>query len=123
MLDLVAYVMLRLVSTPFGLSLRSIRENAIMAESLGLSVRRYRLAAFVVAAVFGAVGGVLLVVPTGLADPLLAYWTLSGNLVFMLLLGGFDHFFGPVLGAVVFILLHDQVMLLTSYWPFRFIAI
>jgi branched-chain amino acid transport system permease protein len=73
--------------------------------------------------VFGAVGGALLVVPTGLADPLLAYWTHSGNLIFMLVLGGFDHFFGPVLGAVVFILLQDQVMSLTPYWRFVFGAI
>jgi len=122
-LTLAALVMRRLVASPLGLSLRSIRENAAKAESLGVSVRRYRLAAFVVAAVFGAVGGALLVVPTGLADPRLAYWTHSGNLVFMLLLGGFDHFFGPVLGAVVFILLQDQVMSLTSYWRFVFGAI
>jgi len=43
--------------------------------------------------------------------------------VFMLLLGGFDHFLGPVLGAVVFILLQDAVMSLTSYWRFVFGAI
>ena len=118
-----AVVMRRLVTSPFGLALRSIRENAAKAESLGISVHRYRLAAFVAAAVFGAVGGVLLVVPTGLADPLLAYWTHSGNLVFMLLLGGFDHFLGPILGAVVFILLQDLVMSLTTYWRFVFGAI
>src|SRR5204862_61803 len=81
------------------------------------------LAAAVTAAVFGGVGGALLVVPTGLAEPLLAYWTHSGNLIFMLVLGGFDHFFGPVLGAVVFILLQDQVMSLTPYWRFVFGAI
>jgi branched-chain amino acid transport system permease protein len=115
-----AFVMRRLVTSPFGLSLRSIRENAAKAESLGIDVRRYRLAAFVIAAVFGAVGGVLLVVPTGLADPLLAYWTQSGNLVFMLLLGGFQHLLGPVLGAVVFILLEDAVRSLTAYWRFVF---
>ena len=122
-LVLAAVVMRRLVTSPFGLSLRAIRENAAKAESLGVGVRRYRLAAFVAAAVFGAVGGVLLVVPTGLADPLLAYWTHSGNLVFMLVLGGFDHFLGPIVGAVVFILLQDLVMSLTSYWRFVFGAI
>src|SRR5256885_4717058 len=115
-LVLAALVMRRLVASPFGLSLRSIRENAAKAESLGVSVRRYRLAAFVVAAVFGAVGGPLLVVATGLADPLLAYWTHSGNLVFMLLLGGFQHFLGPVVGAVVFLALQDFVMSFPAYW-------
>ncbi len=113
-------VMWRVVRSPFGLCLRGVRENAEKAAYLGVPVRRYRLAAFVIAAVFGAVGGVLLAVPTGLADPLLAYWTHSGNLIFMLLLGGFDNFFGPLLGAFVFIFLQDQVMSYTEYWRFVF---
>jgi branched-chain amino acid transport system permease protein len=120
LLGLAALVMWRIVHSPFGLRLRAIRENADKAAYVGVSVRRYRLAAFVIAAVFGAVGGALLAVPTGLADPLLAYWTHSGNLVFMLLLGGFDHFLGPLVGALVFILLQDQVMSLTPYWRFVF---
>jgi branched-chain amino acid transport system permease protein len=123
LLVVAALVMFRLVRSPFGLCLRSIRENPEKAESLGVSVLRYRLVAFVIAAVFGGVGGALLAVPTGLADPLLAYWTHSGNLVFMLLLGGFDSFFGPLVGAVVFIFLQDQVMSITQYWRFVFGAI
>jgi branched-chain amino acid transport system permease protein len=120
---LAAAVMWRIVGSPLGLSLRAIRENAGKAEYVGVRVRRYRFYAFVIAAVFGAAGGVLLVVPTGLAAPTLAYWTHSGNLVFMLLLGGFGHFFGPVLGAFVFIFLQDQVMSVTEYWRFVFGAV
>jgi branched-chain amino acid transport system permease protein len=123
LLAVATLVMWRIVRSPFGLCLRSIRENPDKAACLAVSVRRYRLAAFVIAAVFGAVGGVLLVVPTGLADPGLAYWTHSGNLVFMLILGGFASFFGPLLGAFVFIFLQDQVMSLTEYWRFVFGAI
>jgi branched-chain amino acid transport system permease protein len=117
------FVMWRIVQSPFGLCLRSIRENPVKAEYVGVSVRRYRFYAFLIAAVFGAVGGTLLTVPTGLADPLLAYWTHSGNLVFMMLLGGFANFLGPLLGAFVFIFLQDQVMSLTEYWRFVFGAI
>jgi branched-chain amino acid transport system permease protein len=123
LLAVAALVMRRIVRSPFGLSLRAIRENAEKAAAIGVSVRRYRFYAFVIAAVFGAVGGTLLAVPTGLADPLLAYWTHSGNLVFMLLLGGFEHFLGPVLGAIVFIFLQDFVMSVTSYWRFVFGAL
>ena len=79
--------------------------------------------AFLIAGVFGAVGGALVIIPTGLADPLLAYWTHSGTLVFMLLLGGFTNFFGPIVGAFVFIFLQDQVMAYTEYWRFIFGAI
>jgi branched-chain amino acid transport system permease protein len=120
---LAAAAMWRIVRSPLGLSLRAIRENPVKAEYVGVRVRRYRFYAFVIAAVFGAVGGVLLVVPTGLASPTLAYWTHSGNLVFMLLLGGFGHFFGPLLGAFVFIFLQDQVMSVTEYWRFVFGAV
>ena len=123
LLALAALVMWRIVRSPFGLSLRAIRENADKAAFVGVRVRRYRFYAFVIAAVFGAVGGTLLGVPTGLADPLLAYWTHSGNLVFMLLLGGFQHFLGPVVGAIVFIFLQDFVMSLTAYWRFVFGAL
>jgi branched-chain amino acid transport system permease protein len=120
LLMLAAFAMWRIVRSPFGLGLRSIRENPVKAEYVGVSVRRYRFLAFLIAGVFGAVGGSLLAIPTGLADPLLAYWTHSGNLVFMMLLGGFASFFGPILGAFVFIFLQDQVMSLTEYWRFIF---
>ncbi len=123
LLALAALALWRIVHSPFGLGLRAIRENPDKAAFLGVHVRRARLAAFVIAAACGAVGGVLLAVPTGLADPLLAYWTHSGNLVFMLLLGGFAHFFGPLVGAFVFIFLQDQVMSLTQYWRFVFGAV
>jgi len=122
-LAMAALVMWRIVYSPFGLCLRSIRENPEKAEYVGVSVRRYRFAAFCVAAVFGSLGGAVLAVPTGLADPLLAYWTHSGNLVFMVILGGFAHFFGPLVGAFVFIFLQDQVMSITAYWRFVFGAI
>ncbi|MBI4637968.1 MAG: branched-chain amino acid ABC transporter permease [Candidatus Rokubacteria bacterium] len=120
LLVLAGLAMWRIVRSPFGLYLRSIRENPDKAEYLGVGVRSYRFYAFLIAGVFGAIGGTLLAVPTGLADPLLAYWTHSGNLVFMLILGGFANFFGPILGAFVFIFLQDQVMSLTEYWRFIF---
>jgi branched-chain amino acid transport system permease protein len=115
-----AFVMWHIVRSPFGLCLRSIRENPDKAQYVGVSVRRFRFLAFLIAGAFGAVGGTLLTIPTGLADPLLAYWTHSGNLVFMMLLGGFTSFWGPLLGAFVFIVLQDQVMSLTEYWRFVF---
>jgi branched-chain amino acid transport system permease protein len=54
----------------------------------------------------------------GLADPELVYWTQSGQLVFMTVLGGFSNFFGPIIGAFAFTLLQDQLQSLTQYWRF-----
>ena len=120
---LATWVMWRIVHSPFGLCLRTVRDNPLKAESIGLSVPRYRWYAFVISATYAAVGGVLLATPTGNVDPTLAYWTHSGNLVFMTLLGGFASFFGPLLGAFAFIYLQDTVMSVFPYWRLVFGAI
>jgi branched-chain amino acid transport system permease protein len=123
LLVLAAALMWRIVHSPFGLCLRTVRDNPLKAESLGLSVPRYRWCAFVISAVYAAAGGALLATPTGNVDPTLAYWTHSGNLVFMTLLGGSASFFGPILGAFVFIYLQDTVMSVFPYWRLVFGAI
>ena len=112
------FLMWRIVRSPFGLHLRTIRDNARKAEYLGVHVHRFRLAAFVISAAFGAVGGAILGFRVGLADPDLVYWTQSGQLVFMAVLGGFANFFGPIVGALSYILLQDQLQSLTQYWRF-----
>lgn len=120
LLALMSALMYMIVRSPFGLRLRATRDNATKAESLGVNISQYRLVAFVLAAIFGAIGGVIIGVPAGLAEPTLAYWVQSGNLVFMLLLGGYTSFLGPVLGAIVFIFFQDHVMSITEYWRFVF---
>ena len=122
-LVLATALMWRIVHSPFGLCLRVIRDNPLKAEALGISVPRYRWCAFVISAVYASVGGALLGTPIGNVDPTLAYWTHSGNLVFMTLLGGFTHFFGPLLGAFAFIYLQDVVMSLVPYWRLIFGAL
>lgn len=122
-LVLATVVMWRIVGSPFGLCLRTIRDNPLKAESLGVSVPRYRWSAFMISAVYAAVGGALLAPPTGNVDPTLAYWTHSGNVVFMVLLGGFASFFGPLVGAFAFIFLQDTVMSVVPYWRLIFGAV
>jgi len=123
LLALAALAMWRIVRSPFGLCLRTIRDNPLKAEALGVGVTRYRWYAFVISGAYGAVGGALLGPPIGNVDPTLAYWTQSGNVVFMTLLGGFSHFWGPVLGAFAFIYLQDLVMSVVPYWRLVFGAI
>jgi branched-chain amino acid transport system permease protein len=120
MLLVLTFLMWRITRSAFGLGLRAIRENEQKAQYLGVNVRRHRLLVFVVAAAYGALGGVIVGIPVGLAEPSLAYWVQSGNLVFMLLLGGYTNFFGPVLGAIVFIFFQDQLMSYTEYWRLTF---
>jgi branched-chain amino acid transport system permease protein len=115
---LLSLTMWRITQSPFGLHLRAIRENAGKAAYVGVQIFRMRLTAFVISAVYGGIGGTILAVTTGLADPELAYWTHSGNLVFMAVLGGSGTFAGPAIGALVFVLLQDFVMSVTQYWRF-----
>jgi branched-chain amino acid transport system permease protein len=115
---LLGVAMWRITQSPFGLHLRAIRENAGKAAYVGVEIFRMRLAAFVISAVYGGIGGTILAVTTGLADPELAYWTHSGNLVFMAVLGGSGSFAGPAIGALVFVVLQDFVMSVTQYWRF-----
>jgi branched-chain amino acid transport system permease protein len=115
---LLGLAMWRITQSPFGLHLRAIRENAGKAAYVGVEIFRMRLAAFVISAVYGGIGGTILAVTTGLADPELAYWTHSGNLVFMAVLGGSGTFAGPAIGALVFVVLQDFVMAVTQYWRF-----
>lgn len=118
LLVLLCFVVWRIVRSPFGLHLIAQRDNERKANYLGVQVRRVRFAAFVISAGYGAIGGVILGVNISLADPELAYWTHSGHLVFMAVLGGYREFLGPVVGAMAFILLHDNLMSLTQYWRF-----
>ncbi len=111
-------VMWRIVRSPFGLHLRALRDNAQKAQYLGVHVSRFRLAAFAISAVYGAIGGAILGLRVGLADPELVYWTHSGHLVFMTVLGGFANFLGPIVGALAMTLLQDQLQSITQYWRF-----
>jgi branched-chain amino acid transport system permease protein len=122
-LAILTFAMWKIVSSPFGLCLKAIRDNPEKAEYLGVSVRKYRWYAFIISGAYAAVGGALLAPAVGQVDPGLTYWTHSGTLVFMTLLGGFENFFGPLIGGVVYIFLQDKVMSLTTYWRFIFGAI
>jgi branched-chain amino acid transport system permease protein len=118
LLAVLGFAMWRVVHSPFGLHLVASRENRRKSEYLGVRVRFFRLIAFSISAFYCAIGGVILAVNTGQADPELAYWTHSGELVFMTVLGGFANFFGPLVGAFSFIFLKSELMGLTQYWRF-----
>ena len=118
LLVIAAFVMWRIVHSPFGLHLKALRDNPRKAEYLGVHVHQFRLAAFVISAAYGAAGGAILGFRIGIADPELVYWTQSGQLVFMAVLGGFSNFFGPIIGALAYTLLQDQLQSLTQYWRF-----
>jgi branched-chain amino acid transport system permease protein len=107
----------RIVHSPFGRMLTTIRENAERAEFIGVNVRRYELAAFVLAGAFaGLAGGIFGIFNRGVF-PDFAYWTKSSEVLIMTLLGGMGMFYGPAVGALVLLWLNQQIVSYTEYWP------
>jgi len=107
----------RIVTSPFGRMLTTIRENAERAEFIGVNVRRYELAAFVLAGAFAGLAGGLFGIFNRGVFPDFAYWTKSSEVLIMTLLGGMGTFLGPSIGALVLILLNQQIVSYTEYWP------
>ena len=107
----------RIVASPFGRMLTAIRENPERAEFIGVNVRRYELAAFVLAGAFAGLAGGLFGIFNRGVFPDFAYWSKSAEVLIMTLLGGIHTFFGPSVGAAVLILLNQQIVSYTQYWP------
>jgi branched-chain amino acid transport system permease protein len=111
------WLLRRIVSSPFGRMLTTIRENAERAEFIGVNVRRYELAAFVLAGVFAGLAGGLFGIFNRGVFPDFAYWTKSSEVLIMTLLGGMGTFYGPAVGALVLLWLNQQIVSYTEYWP------
>jgi branched-chain amino acid transport system permease protein len=107
----------RIVDSPFGRVLTTIRENPERAEFIGVNVRRYELAAFVLAGAFAGLAGGLFGIFNRGVFPDFAYWTKSSEVLIMTLLGGMGTFYGPAVGALVLLWLNQQIVSYTEYWP------
>jgi branched-chain amino acid transport system permease protein len=109
-------VLHRLSTSPLGLSLRAIRENAERAEFSGVPVRRTIYIAFVTAGLFAGLSGALLAPLEQTVSPSTAHWTKSAEPVMATLIGGPLSFAGPIVGAVVYLGLKEIIVRFTEYW-------
>ena len=96
----------RIVHSPFGQVLKSIRDNEPRAVSLGYRTNRYKLLVFVLSAALSGVAGAVKALVVQLASLTDAHWTMSGEVVLMTLLGGMGTIFGPLVGAAIVVTLH-----------------
>jgi branched-chain amino acid transport system permease protein len=107
--------MRQIAQSPFGYTLRMIRDNEMRARFIGIDVWRAKLTIFVLAALFAAVGGIIMALFVSGAYPEFAYWTISGEGIFINMLGGVTTFLGPLVGTVLLLTLNDTVTRLTEY--------
>jgi branched-chain amino acid transport system permease protein len=110
------YLTQRIVNSRFGMVIRAARSNEARTRAIGLSPYPYRLLAFVIAGAMGGLAGALLVNHTAYLTPDFMHWTRSGEIMFMVILGGMGTLFGPVIGAVALLLLEDVLSALTVHW-------
>jgi branched-chain amino acid transport system permease protein len=107
-----------IVQSPFGKTLQAIRENPGRTEFIAIHLKRYQLAAFTLSSVFLGVAGSLYCVFSGSVFPDYAHWVKSTDMLVVCLLGGFYHFAGPIVGAMVYILLSKLIAKQTMFWMF-----
>jgi len=99
----------RAIHSPFGQVLKAIRENEARAISLGYRAERYKLLAFVLSATFAGLAGATKALVFQLASLTDVHWTMSGEVVLMVLLGGLGTVFGPVVGAFIVVALENYL--------------
>ncbi len=115
---IVAGAMGLILRSPFGRTLLAIRENERRARFLGINIERHIWLAFTISAFFIAIAGGLYALLNNFADPSSLYTDLSGELVIMCVLGGIRVFWGPLLGAAVYVVLQDWISSHTVNWMF-----
>jgi branched-chain amino acid transport system permease protein len=110
------WLLARLVGSPFGRTLQGIRENEARMQALGYNTWRFKIAAFVIAGLFAGMAGLLLAAFNRHVAPEGLYWTLSGQAIIMVLVGGAGSLVGPILGAALVHLLPSYVSSYTERW-------
>ncbi|MAZ03959.1 MAG: branched-chain amino acid ABC transporter permease [Sneathiella sp.] len=103
----VLYLMHRLVESPFGNVIRGTRSNEARMRAIGFSPYKYRLTAFVIAGTIAGYAGFLMANLNDFVSPDMMHWTRSGDLIIMIVLGGMASLFGPLYGALAFLMLEE----------------
>lgn len=111
------FVLRKMVNSPFGRILTTIRENPERTEFIGINVKLFQLVAFMVSGFFSAISGALFGIFNHSIFPDLLFWPASAEVLIMTILGGMYSFFGPVVGAAVLLYLRIEVASYTEYWP------
>lgn len=107
---------IRLVTlSSFGATLRMVRDNEARAGFLGVSAYRVKVAVFTIAGAVAGLGGVILAIFTSAAYPEWAGWGMSGEAIFMIMLGGLNSFFGPLVGVVLMRVINDVTIIYTTH--------
>jgi branched-chain amino acid transport system permease protein len=110
------YLVWRIVNSRFGMTIQGARSNDTRMRAIGFPTYRYKLVCFVIAGTLCGLAGALLANHTDFVSPAMMYWTRSGDLIIMVVLGGMGSIFGPLFGAVALLVLEEVLSGITEYW-------
>jgi branched-chain amino acid transport system permease protein len=110
------YLVWRLINSRFGIAIQGARSNDTRMRAIGFPTYRYKLTCFVIAGTLCGLAGALLANHTDFVSPAMMYWTRSGDLIIMVVLGGMGSTFGPLFGAVALLVLEEVLSGITEYW-------
>ncbi len=102
------------MNSRFGLVIQGARSNELRMRAIGFPTFRYKLVCFVIAGTLCGLAGALLANHTDFVSPAMMYWTRSGDLIVMVVLGGMASIFGPLIGAVTFLVLEELLSDITG---------
>ena len=109
-----------ILDSRFGRVLRAARENEQRVQALGFSPYRYRLAAYTLAGAISGLAGALMANASEFVSPATLSWTRSGDLLFMVILGGANRLYGAILGALAIVLLEEYLSHHLEFWRLAF---
>ena len=110
------YLVWRIVNSRFGMVIQGSRSNDTRMRAIGFPTFRYKLTCFVIAGTLCGLSGALLANHTDFVSPAMMYWTRSGDLIIMVVLGGMGSVVGPVFGAIMLLVLEETLSGITEYW-------
>jgi branched-chain amino acid transport system permease protein len=115
-LSLCSIVLWLIINSPFGYTMKAIRENPERVQFLGINLTKYRLAAVVISSFFAGISGALYTAFTRGAFPELAHWSKSGEGLIITLIGGMGTLFGPLIGSALLLVLQQIFTSVFEYW-------
>lgn len=114
------FLIYRIVNSPFGLTLKGIRDSENRVAYAGISIRTYRLLSFTIAGLYAGLAGSFVPPLENTVTPPIAHWTHSAEPVMVTLLGGIHTFSGPIVGSILFYIIKDIIVRFTQYWLILF---
>lgn len=113
---IMTYIARVILRSPLGKAMRAVKENEDRAIACGFNTQRIKLISFIISGVYGGLAGSLYCIHLRHVPVDLLHWAMNGEVIFVSIVGGVGTFFGPIVGSIAFLLLHDYLQVVFTRW-------